>query len=98
MTMDTHLEISGRPRAQRRVTVVVGTEHIQVRSLRGAVDLLRSLRADISGEQADRLCAQMSAARTPAEMDAAWQAFCRWTGACGLLPGNGGGRPFKRAA
>lgn len=79
--------------ASRRIVVKVGMERIEVRSLRAAVELLRSLRADICGEQAARLCTQMQDARSPAEVDAAWLAFCRWAGACGLSGGDDGGHP-----
>jgi len=63
-------------------------ERIRVSSLGEAVELLHSLCADRSGEQAVRLCEQMKAAATPAEEDAAWLAFCRWAGACGLVSGD----------
>jgi hypothetical protein len=97
--MNINARLPERPHTSRRITVSVGMERIEVRSLRSAVELLRSLRADISGEQAARLCAQMQAARSPAEVDAAWLAFCRWAGACGLSGGgDDGGHPIKRAA
>ena len=96
--MNISAKLSGKPHIYRRITVSVGMERIEVRSLHAAIELLRSLRADICGEQAARLCAQMQAARSPEEVDAAWLAFCRWADACGLTGGDDGHHPVRRAA
>ncbi|QJP17026.1 hypothetical protein G3545_27295 [Starkeya sp. ORNL1] len=96
--MNINAKLPEKPHTSRRIVVTVGIERIEIRSLRSAVELLRSLRADICGEQAARLCAQMQEARSPADVDAAWLAFCRWAGACGLTGGDDGHHPVKRAA
>lgn len=100
--MNINAKLPGKPHTYRRITVSVGMERIEIRSLHAAIELLRSLRADICGEQAARLCAQMQVARSPEDVDAAWLAFCRWAGACGLTGGDDGHHPghhpVKRAA
>lgn len=62
----------------------IGQETIEVRSLAGAIDLIRSLRHDRLGNFAEMLLAQLESARQPAQKAEAWTAFRTWSTACGL--------------
>ncbi|MFK8250439.1 hypothetical protein [Ancylobacter terrae] len=71
-------------RADNPLHLRIGTEIIEVRSLKCAIDLIRSLRGDGLGEYAGMLLAQMRAARTEPQLADAWVAFLTWSQACGL--------------
>ncbi|QIB35819.1 hypothetical protein [Ancylobacter pratisalsi] len=70
----------------------IGSEDIEITSLDGAVDLIRSLRHDHLGRYAEMLLTQMESARTTPQKAEAWVAFKTWSAACGLQPHNPGWR------
>lgn len=69
--------------------VRVGSEEIEISSLDGAVNLIRSLRHDRLGRFAEMLLAQMESARSTQQNRDAWVAFETWSLACGLQPHHG---------
>ncbi len=75
--------------------VRVGNEEIEIASLQGAIQFIRSLRHDRLGRFAEMLLTQMESASTPGQQRDAWVAFRTWSGACGLQPPQGN---YRRAA
>lgn len=66
------------------IHVRVGYEDIEIASLDGAIDFIRSLRHDRLGRFAEMLLTQMESARLPEQQTKAWVAFETWTDACHL--------------
>lgn len=66
--------------------VRVGDEELEIRSLQGAIHLIRSLRHDRLGRFAEMLLTQMESAEHPRQQQDAWVAFETWSSACGLHP------------
>ncbi|MCK0208542.1 hypothetical protein MWN33_10915 [Starkeya koreensis] len=66
------------------IHVRIGQEDIEIASLDGAIDLIRSLRHDRLGHFAEMLLAQMESARLPEQREKAWVAFETWADACQL--------------
>jgi len=73
----------------------VGSEEIEIATLNGAINLIRSLRHDRLGRFAEMLLTQMESAKTPNQQADAWVAFQTWAAACGLHPD---GAHFRKAA
>lgn len=77
------------------IHVRIGYEDIEIASLDGAIDLIRSLRHDHLGHYAEMLLTQMESACLPEQRVKAWVAFETWADACHLRNDE---RHWSRAA
>ncbi len=97
--MNINAKLPEKPHTSRRIMVTVGIERIEIRSLRSAVELLRSLRADICGEQAARLVRANGRGALAGGCRCRVAGLLPLGGACAhLTGGDDGHHPVKRAA